>query len=332
MSFLLLHNGNLLVKPWASKFYNCTQMVCLNDPWPNATNLQQKYQLASTTSICTDLTTADVFDIKELFNAKQSLQIVKVITAYENDLANLEPVWGDNYSKEQWLISTFSRLSCADQVVFLQPVVLSCLQSGPDIIFTPGRSGTHVLKGITNVHNYLHHDDNLLISNKLTELVNAKKIISVLRKKFIDQVCSDAIGQKYGIIVSNRHNIDKNCQITSKWKPIKLSTTNYQLTLEKICNYVDVLLGLKMLYNKHVEFSLLDNLQEHFDNIFFVKNPYRSQDIISNYSEAVDVCEQEYQPIYDQIITILQRVFGTNLYNLLPKELTSAAIDCKIVD
>lgn len=303
-------------------------MVCLNDAWPDATDLQLKYQLASATSICTDLTTADVFDIKELFNAKKSLKIVKVITTYENDLANLESLWQHNYSKEQWLISTFNRLSCADQVVFQQPVVLPCLQTGPDIIFTPGRSGTHVLRSITNVHNYLHHNNNLLISNKFPELVNARKIISVLRKKFIDQVCSDAIGLKYGIQVSNRHNIDKNRQITSKWKPIKLSTDDYQSTLEKICSYADLLLGVKMFYNKHVEFSLLDNLQEHFDNIFFVKNPYRSQDIISNYSEAVAVCEQEYQQIYNQIITTLLRVFGTNLYNLLPKELTSAAIDC----
>ena len=293
-------------------------MVCLSDSWPNTTNLQQKYQLASTTSICTDLTTADVFDIKELFNAKQSLEIVKVITTYENDLKNLEPVWQHNYSKEQWLISTFSRLSCADQVVFQQPVILPCLQTGPDIIFTPGRSGTHVLRGITEVHDYLHHNDNLLLSDRFTTLIDTKKIISVLRKRFIDQVCSDAIGRTYGIVVSNKHNIVKNQQLTSKWKPIKLSTTDYQLTLEKICSYVDVLLDLKMFYNKHVEFSLLDNLQEHFDNIFFVKNPYRSQDIISNYSEAVAVCEQEYQPIYNQIITTLQRVFGTNLYNFLP--------------
>lgn len=319
MSFLLLHNGNCLVKPWASKFYNCTQMVCLADPWPDATDLQEKYQLASTTSICTDLTTADVFDIKELFNAKQSLEIVKVITTYKNDLTNLESVWRHNYSKEQWLISIFHRLSCADQIVFQQPVVLPCLQTGPDIIFTPGRSGTHVLRGITDVHNYLHHNDNLLMSDQFTKLIDAKKIISVLRKKFIDQVCSDAIGQTYGIVVSDKHNIDKNCQIMSKWKPIKLSTTNYQYTLEKICSYTDLLLGVKMFYNKHVEFSLLDNLQEHFNNIFFVKNPYRSQDIISNYSESVAVCEKEYQPIYDQIITTLQRVFGTNLYNLLPK-------------
>jgi hypothetical protein len=319
VSFLLLHNGNCLVKPWASKFYNCDQMVCLTDSWPDASTLQEKYQLASTTSICTDLTTADVFDIKELFNAKQSLKIVKVITTYENDLTNLEPVWQQNYSKEQWLISTFSRLSCADQVVFQQPVLLPCLQSGPDIIFTPGRSGTHVLRGITNVHNYLHHNDNLLMSDKFTKLIDSKKIISVLRRQFIDQVCSDAIGQTHGIVVSDKHNIVKNCQIMSKWKPIKLSTGDYQHTLEKICSYVDVLLGVKMFYNKHVEFSLLDDLQEHFNNIFFVKNPYRSQDIISNYSEAVAVCEQEYQPIYDQIITILQRIFGTNLYNHLPK-------------
>lgn len=314
MSYLILHNGNKLIKPWAAKFYKCDPKICLVDPWPDATNLQQKYQLACTTSICTDLSAADVFDIKELFNAKQSLKIVKVITTYENDLTNLEPVWGDNYSKDQWLISTFSRLSCADQVVFQQPLVLPCLQTGPDIIFTPGRAGTHVLGGITGIHNFLHCDDDLLISNKFTKLINAKKIISLLRKRFIGQVCSDAIARTYGTMVSTRQNINENCQITAKWKPIKLSTTDYQSTLEKICNHVDVLLGVKIVYNKHVEFSLLEDLQEHFDNLVFVKNPYRHQEIISNYSEATAVCEQEYQPVYDQIITTLQKVFGINLY------------------
>ena len=294
-------------------------MPCLVDPWTGATDLQKKYQRANTSFVCADLTTADKFDIKEIFVAKRYFKIIKVITSYENDLANLESVWAASYSKDQWLISTFYRLSCADQVVFRQPMVLPCLQTGPDVIFTPGRSGTHVLIGITGVHNFLHHNDNLIMSDMFTKLIDAKKIISVLRKKFIDQVCSDAIGQTYGLITSNKHNIVKNQQLMSEWKPIKLSTTNYQFTLEKICSYADVLLGVKMFYNKHVEFSLLDNLQEHFDNIFFVKNPYRSQDIISNYSEAVAVCEQDYQPMYDQIITTLQRVFGTNLYNLSPK-------------
>jgi hypothetical protein len=129
MSYLLLHNGNQLVKSWAAKFYNCTPTLCLVDPWPDASDLQQKYQLASKISICTDLTVADIFDIRDLFKAKQSLEIVKVITSYESDIANLEPVWHSGFDQKQWLISTFARLSSADRVVFLQPVSLKSLET-----------------------------------------------------------------------------------------------------------------------------------------------------------------------------------------------------------
>jgi hypothetical protein len=315
MSYLLLHNGNCLVKPWAVKFYNCTPTLCLADLWPNATDLQQKYQLASATSICTDLTTADVFDVKELFNSKQSLEIVKVITAYENDLANLEPVWEDDYSKEQWLISICSRLSCADRVVFLQPVALKSLETEPAIVFTPGRSGTHVLKDVTGVQHHLHHHNNLLTGNNFLKIINSKRVLSVLRKRFVDQVISDAISNRYGIMLTTNDNVKKNQQYISTWKPFAVSELDYKHSLEKICHYADLLLGIRMFYHKQIEFSLFEDLRHHFDKTNHVKNPYRSQDIISNYSQAVEQCNQEYQLIYDQLINKLQCSFGTTIHH-----------------
>jgi len=290
-------------------------MVCLVDPWPNTSCLTQKYQLASKTSICTDLTTADVIDIKELFTAKQSLEVIKVITSYENDLTNLEPIWDLEYNQQQWLISTFSRLSIADHVVFLQPVALTCLQTGPAVIFTPGRSGTHVLKGITGINNQLHHDDNLLITDKFLKLINAERVLSVLRKRFVDQVISDAIGNLYGVMVTTSANLEQHQQAVLTWKPFDLCDSDYKHTLEKICSYVDLLLGIRMLYHKQIEFSLLEDLHEHFDKIPYVKNPYKSQNIISNYSEAVDYCNREYQPIYNQLLNKIQSVLGTTLHH-----------------
>jgi len=316
MSYLLLHNGNRLVKPWAAKFYNCAPTLCLADPWLDATDLQQKYQLASKIPMCTDLTVADRIDIRDLFKAKQSLEIVKVITSYESDIANLEPVWSSGFDQKQWLISTFTRLSSADSVVFLQPVVLKSLETEPAIIFTPGRSGTHVLRDVTGVRNYLHHDnDDLLTENDFLKVVNAKRVLSVLRKRFVDQVISDAISNRYGFMVTTNNNIKKNQQYVSTWKPFALSELDYKQSLEKICSYADLLLGIRMFYHKKIEFSLFENLREHFDKIDHVKNPYRSQDIISNYSQAVEQCNQEYQPIYDQLINKLQCSFGTTIHH-----------------
>jgi len=318
MSYLLLHNGNQLVKPWASTFYKSSSRLCLVDHWPDAIDLSQKYQQAVDQNICTDLTTADVFDTKELFAAAHNFEVVKVITSYENDLANLEPVWNNGYSKSQWLHSSFFRLIFADKIVFQQPVVLECLETEPAIVFTPGRSGTHVLGDITGVTNHLHnlHNiDDLLMQNKFSTVVNAKKILGILRKRFIDQVVSGTVAERYGIMLTTRNNLDKNQEQVSGWREIKLSESDYKNTLIRICNYADVVLGLKILYNKKIEFSLLEDLHAHFDKISHVKNPYSAQQIISNYQEAVDACQQDYQPIYNRIITTLERVLGTNLYN-----------------
>jgi hypothetical protein len=315
MSYLLLHNGNQLVKPWASKFYNCEQMPCLSDPWPNASDLQQKYHLASKVSICTDLTTADNFAVTEIFNAKQSLKVVKVITSYKNDCVNIEPIWNTVYSQQQWLISTFSRLSLADSVVFLQPIALKSLQTEPAIVFTPGRSGTHVLRDITGIQNHLHHNNNFLKSTKFLKVVNSKRVLSVLRRQFVDQVVSDAIGKRYGIILTTDRTINYNQQYVSTWEPFALFESDYNYSLEKICSYVDLLLGIKMFYHKQIEFSLLEDLHDHFDKIDHIKNPYQSQDIISNYSAAIDQCNQKYQPIYNLLIDKLQCSFGINIHH-----------------
>jgi hypothetical protein len=315
MSYLLLHNGNQLVKPWASTFYKSSSRLCLLDQWPDATDLSQKYQQAVDLDICTDLTSADVFDAEELFAAARNFKVIKVLTSYENDLANLEPVWNDGYSKSQWLHSSFFRLIFADKIVFQQPVVLECLETEPAIVFTPGRSGTHVLRDITGVTNCLHNIDDLLMQDQFSTVVNAKKILGILRKRFIDQVVSGAVAERYGIMLTTRNNFNENQARVSGWREITLSDSDYKNTLSSICNYADFLLGLKIFYNKKIEFSFLEDLHAHFDKISHVKNPYSAQQIISNYQKAVDTCQQDYQPIYNQIITTLERVLGTNLYN-----------------
>ena len=289
-------------------------MLNLSDPWPNVDSLEQKCALAVKSSICTDLTTADTFDLKELLKIKRDFKIVKIITSYENDLKNLESIW-DDYTYNQWLVSIFTRLSSADYVLFQQSVALDCLQTEPAVIFTPGRSGTHVLRHVTGVSDFLHHNDHILLHDQFLRIINAEKVLSIVRKNFVDQVVSDAIGKKYGNLITTADTFESNQQYFANCEPLTISELDYRSTLEKLYNYADLLLGIKIFYNKQIEFSLLEDLHEHFDAIALVKNPYQVENIILNYSEVVGTCNQEYQHIYDQLIAKLQCIFGINLHN-----------------
>jgi hypothetical protein len=315
MSVLLLHNGNCLIKPWASKVYKCESMPCLVDPWADAETFDEKYALATTKNICTDLTTADSFGAQDIFVAKQHFKTVKIITDYQHDQENLESVWHNGYTQQQWLRSVFFRLSFADDLVFHQPVRLCSDTTLPPIIFTPGRSGTHVLKGVTGISNYLHHDyDDLIFRPEFKQLADAEILISVLRKQFAKQVISDAISNRYGTLLTTKNNYDENVKLISQWKPFQVTAKDYEFSLEKICSYTDLLLGLFIFYNKQVQFSLLEELDYHYDKIPHVKNPYQPQDIISNYEELIEVCDQQYQSGYEQIINRIKSITGTQLY------------------
>lgn len=315
MSYLLLHNGNQLIKPWAKKFYNCDTMPCLTDTWHGITDLDLKYAVARSKTVCTDLTTADTFNVVELYQAKSTFTILKIITSYENDCNNIEPVWSKSFDQTQWLVSIFNRLSVADRVLFQQPVALSCLNNEPKIIFSPGRSGTHVLRDITKTYNYTHHNESDMSKSEILRIVNAESILGIMRKQFVDQVVSDAISKKYGVMLSRLENINANREIVSKWEPFEINDMDYISTFEKMSSYADWLLGFKMFYNKQIEFSLLEELQEHFEKCSYMKNPYLSKKVISNYDQVVEICSQQYQPFYNQLIAKLQCMFGTSLYN-----------------
>ena len=316
MSYIILHNGNKLIKPWASNFYSAESMYCLVDTWPVAANLHEKYNYASKHLICTDLTVTDKFDIKELYFAKNSFKIIKIITSYASDLENIEPCWTSGYEYNDWLESIFNRLSISDELIFWNQIKLPSTQESPTIIFTPGRSGTHLLGNITGVDNYIHHNGNILKTSKFARLINAEKILSILRSRFIDQAASDLIANTYNCMLTTADNLKSNQILVSNWSPIEFTRQHYQDTLEKISSYADLVLGLKMFYNKQIKFSILENLHSHFDKTVYIKNPYRAQDIISNYSQAVEICNAEYQPTYDQLISKLQSACGTNLYNI----------------
>lgn len=315
MSIILLHNGNSKVKTWASQFYKCDVYPCINDPWQGHETVNDKLTLAKTKTICTDLSGADSVDPEFIFQSKSSFEYIKILTSFQNDVDNLEPVW-QKYNNLQWMQSSFLRLSVADKIIFLNPISLPSLSSLDPVVFTPGRSGTHVVKDITGVNDHLHHNGNLLASPNFSRLVNSNRIISILRESFVDQAISDLISRRYGFLLTTSENLERAKQQVNQWDKIEFKYQDAVDTLNKLLSYTDLLLGLRMFYNKQIEFSILENLHEYFDQIKHIKNPYHHGDMISNYEHAVELCDTLFQPMYDQILKKIQNQLGTSIYQV----------------
>lgn len=221
-----------------------------------------------------------------------------------------------SYHETQWLISLFNNLTVADETVFLNEIPLMGTTTHPEIVFTPGRCGTHVIKAITKVNEQMHHDYQLLEDTKrFQRLIDSKLIISVLRRKFVDFVASKVIGEKYDFnMITKKKNLDKNKTIVSQWKPLELTHDDIDQVFRGLIPYTDLLIGLNLFYHKKIQFSLLENLDHWFDNIEYIKNPYSHRDMIANYDQVVDICTRIYQPVYDQILDKIQTQFGNRFY------------------
>lgn len=198
---------------------------------------------------------------------------------------------------------------------FLQDLEIESNESGPSIVFTPGRCGTHVLMDILDISAYMHHSDTLYTNHsQLKKLTDAKKIYSVMRYRFIDQVCSDAISNRYETINTVEKNLKHNINKIKKWESFTIQDSDIQFSLQKLITYSDLLLGLNFFYNKKIEFCVLEDLQPWFDKISHKKNPYSHRDMIANYDEIYKKTQEIYQPMYDVIIKKFRQHFGEMLH------------------
>lgn len=220
------------------------------------------------------------------------------------------------YCSTQWLISLFNNLTVTDETFFLNEIPLMGTTTQPEIVFTPGRCGTHVVKEICQANEYMHHNGQLLEdTERFQRLTNAKLIISVLRRKFVDLVASQAIFKKNNFcMLTKKTNFDKNKAIVTQWKPLELTHDDIDQLFQNLIGYTDLLIGLNLFYHKKIQFSLLENLGHWFDTIEYIKNPYTHRDQIANYDQVVDICTRIYQPVYDQILDKIQKQFGSRFY------------------
>ena len=231
-------------------------------------------------------------------------------------LANNTDIKQRSFSEKNWLNALFYGLSVCDDLFFLQSVQFESTESAPPLVFSPGRCGTHVLKSLLGVSNHLHHNDCLSEQeySNIEKLTEAKRLHAIIRNTFIDQVCSDAIGYRYGVMNTVEENYKQNVDTASKWQSFEIHDHEIQTCLKKIIAFSDILLGLSFFYNKKIEFFVFENLKSWFDQVVYKKNPYNHRDMIDNYDAIQEKCLQIYQPLYDQIIYKLKQHFGETLH------------------
>ena len=303
-----------MVKPWfTSRLKNSTTMPCIADSWnqdKTLLDLDSKIQFAKLNpNICTDITCADCLTVASMVKLKGTFALVKIVTDYESDIANLDPAWNpEKYDQTQWLIASMYGLALSDDLIFWNKPNLPSIQTAPPVIFTTGRSGTHVLREVLNVENY-HHD-----SNRFQQLIDAEFIGAVARKSFLKYLLSTEIARQHQLLLTTNDSLQTNQQLVKHWKSIHIGKDACDQLLTTFVNYVDLLLGLFYFYNKSVKFSFFEDLSDHYDSIKIIKNPYHAPDLCANYNAVAELCETTYQPIYENILKKLQLLFGSNCY------------------
>lgn len=324
MNTLYLHNGNQAVKQWIQKKHNdCLVMPCVAVPWYHdgleLSTWQQKIQFANLhQNVVTDLTAADQVSVADMIALSQCFTIIKVCTDYSYDRAHLEDVWNPKtYNYDQWLQASILHLWATDTVWYFNTTIAFPSNSTEPRVFTPGRSGTHVLMAVVNIDNHTHHasqyGDSFLQSERFNELINASKIYSVLRHSLLDQICSDIVNLRFGPVLTYSHNIQSNRELFVN-QTLTATQHHIDASLSKLTGFVDCLLALSMFWHKPVHFCIMEDLKPHFDQIPILKNPYDTSTLIDNYQWLADVVSKHYQPAYQRMIQRIQSRCGKTLF------------------
>ena len=307
---LLLHNGNSRVKNNLADKFGARAVPCISC----FDSINNKIEfLVNNPGTITDLTSADQISNLELFELKNYCTIIKVITSFDDDLNNLEDVVDvATHTKLDWLRFTSTRLWAADKIYWDNFSSIDCNTHERPIIFTTGRSGTNVLASILNL-SYLHHDNDILASDKFYQLKNSAHIHSVVRKDFLSLFASSIIGKKLGIILTTESTLSAVNTRIARATPFNISEVDINEAADMFINFVDLLLLLKILFNKKISVVEYENLKSYFDNIKYKKNPYLYEDLILNLGEFNDCVAIKYQPFYKHASNQIFKYCGITL-------------------
>jgi hypothetical protein len=218
-----------------------------------------------------------------------------------------------NYNQNFWQESLFFGLGLCNKFIYRDQIQFPCNDMHQEsIVFSPGRSGTHVLMCITGIESCVHNQAGPANDSNWKRLTESRKIFAVMRRQFFRQVASEAVSRKYAIILTTEDTIQYNQELVSSWQPFCVTNEDIQDTFNKMLNFADRLWGLHRFYNKKIIFNVMEDLHNHFEKIRYKKNPYDVQKLIVNYNEMVTTCNDLYQPVYDQLIDRLVKNFGNS--------------------
>ena len=77
--------------------------------------------------------------------------------------------------------------------------------------------------------------------------------------------------------------------------------------INSIAAFLDILLALHFLWKKEISLSYYEDLENYYDKIRVLKNPYTPKDLVKNYKDAVEF-GVTYQVIYDQLFGLTNSV------------------------
>ena len=321
MNTIFIHNGNVLVKQKLSNLYkNVKILPNIGDTWiidnKSVDTFEKRVDLLKDSKhACTDLTITEHVNYLEFARLTADINVIKVISTRDSDLLTLDASWNNSdYTESDWLRAVVHMTSLSDSVMFYNSLPVPSSDSVSPIVFTPGRSGTHVLADIINVREIMHHGDVMFAKDSVNTLINASIIYSTLRESFHSQVMSDVIANRYGVMLTTSANIEHNKRTVLSWTPVNVSDEDIYNSFKKIVSYADILLGMKSIFNKNIKFSIFEHLLQNYSNANFVKNPYLYEDVIANYGEVVSKCSDSYQPVYQKILNRIKQQIGTSVY------------------
>ena len=310
----IVHNGNTSV----TTRMELSNSINICDVPGN--NFKEKAEYLTKNKLSTNFCIADLNntnpDLKlidqELYDISKNFNIIKVITSFLSDTCNLDNCWElEYYSKEKYLQNLSYGLVFADEILFLDQPDLE-LESRDRYIFSPGRSGSHVMRNLSDdSYKLQHHNqcpDTLQIIG-LDNLINAEKLLSVMRKNLFEQIASDFITTLMPAIMNTtQKTLNQNIQIVKNTKPGTIDEEFCNYCFFQTLHFLNWFLLFKLVIKKDIKLYYLEDLiadknNSNMINRRFIKNPYKKRDLIINYDEIKLYVDNNLQPLYNELLT-----------------------------
>ena len=282
----ILHNGNTSV----TTRMELSNSINICDVPGN--NFKEKAEYLTKNKLSTNFCIADLSNYnpdqklidRDLYDISKNFNIIKVITSFFSDICNLDNCWKlDYYSKERYLQNLSYGLVFANEILFLDQPDLE-LESRDRYIFSPSRSGSHVLCNLLDDSYKLQHHNqcpDTLQMIGLDNLVNAEKLSSVIRKNLFEQITSDFIITLLPVtMVTTQKTLDQNTQIVKNTKPGTIDEEFCNYSFFKTLHFLNWFLLFKLVIKKDIKLYYLEDLiadknNSNTINRRFIKNPYK---------------------------------------------------------